>query len=166
MMQARHIRRTLPVCSVLIFSILVSMAMGSALGAPSAWWDYSTGFAIGGYDPVAYFTQRKSTPGREGIEHRWGGRYWRFVNTGNRDAFAKHPGIYAPQFAGYDALSLSKGLTVQGSPTVWAVYKKRVYLFADKTSLWAWKRNRDKITQTARANWTTLGNDLPGTSEK
>lgn len=166
MMQAPHIRTPLPACAVLMCSVLVSMAMGTALGAPSAWRDYSTGFAIGGYDPVAYFTQRKPAPGREGIEHRWGGAIWRFVNTGNRDAFAKHPAIYAPQFAGYDALALTKGLTVQGNPSVWAVYRKRVYLFAGKTSFRAWRRNRDKIIQGARANWAALGDNLPGTSEK
>lgn len=166
MMQARPIRRAWPLCSVLMVSILASMVMGSALGAPSAWRDYSSGFAIGGYDPVAYFTRRKPTPGREGIEYRWGGASWRFVNTGNRDAFAKHPSVYAPQFAGYDIIALSNGLTVQGSPAIWALYKKRTYLFAGKASLRAWRRNRDKTIQAARAKWAVLGDNLPGTSEK
>jgi len=160
MMLARHIRRVLRV------SILAPLVAGSALGAPSVWQDYSTGFAIGGYDPVAYFTQNKATPGLEGIEHRWGGANWRFANTGNRDAFAKHPKIYAPRFAGYGALSVSKGLTVQGNPTLWALYRQRTYLFADKKNLLAWKRNRDQIIATARANWGALGDTLHGTSEK
>ena len=100
--QTSHIRNVLPACcAVLMFSVLVLIVRSSALGAPSAWQDYSSGFAIGGYDPVAYFTRGRPVPGREGIEHSWGGTYWRFENTGNRDAFAKHPGVYAPQFAGY-----------------------------------------------------------------
>ena len=165
MTQTPFIRAVQPACSVTIFLVMTLMVLGQALGSPSAWRDYANGFAIGGYDPVAYFTQQKPAPGQDGIEHSWGGVNWLFVNTGNRDAFAKHPSIYAPQFAGYDALALSKGLTVQGSPTLWAVYQKRTYLFADRASLGAWKRNREKILLSARANWTSLGNNLPGTSE-
>lgn len=166
MMQLRPIRNAWPVRSVLMGAVLASMVMGSALGAPSVWRDYASGYAIGGYDPVAYFTQNAPTLGHEGIEHHWGGASWRFVNTGNRDAFAKHPSVYAPQFAGYDVISLSKGLTVQGSPSVWALYKQRTYLFASKASLRAWRRNRDKIIKAAHIKWAVLGKNLPGTSEK
>ena len=154
------------ICRILLHSILAALVTGSALGAPSAWQDYSTGYAIGGFDPVAYFTRREAAPGLEGIEHRWGGMYWRFANTGNRDAFAKFPNIYAPQFAGYDVLSVSKGLSVQGNPALWDIYQRKVYLFADKKNLLAWKRNQDQIIAAARANWSALGDNLPGTSEK
>ena len=159
-MLALYVRKLLSV------SILVSLGAASASGAPSAWRDYSTWYAIGGYDPVAYYTQHRPVQGREGIEYRWGGANWRFTNTGNRDAFAKHPSVYAPQFAGYDVFSLSKGLTVQGNPTLWALYRHRVYLFAGKKNFRAWERNRDQIIATAGANWGALGNNLPGTSEK
>ena len=150
---------------ILIFSILACLVTGSALGAPTVWRDFTSGYAIGGYDPVAYFTQNKATPGLEGIEHRWGGANWRFTNSGNRDAFAKHPTIYMPRFAGYDVFSMSKGLSVQGSPSLWARYKQQIYLFADKKNLLAWKRDRDRIIETARANWRKLGENIPGTSE-
>ena len=133
--------------------------------APSVWRDPATGFAIGGYDPVAYHTDSKPAPGKIGVEHRWGGAVWQFLNIGNRDAFAKHPGFYAPRFAGYDALALSKGLTVRGHPAVWAMYKGRVYLFRDVAGLRAWRRDPEKITTKAQANWPRLGGDLPGTSE-
>jgi hypothetical protein len=141
-------------------------AQGSALhAAPSAWRDQATGFAIAGYDPVAYHTDSKPAPGKSGLEHRWGGTVWQFISVGNRDAFAKHPEIYAPRFAGYDALALSKGLTVRGHPAVWAKYKGRVYLFFDVASLRAWHRTQEKTTTMAQANWKQLGGNLPGTSE-
>ena len=165
MTQMPFIRAVLPAFSVSIFLMMAPMVAGDAFGAPSAWRDPANGFAIGGYDPVAYFTQHNPTPGQEGIEHSWGGVNWRFVNTGNRDAFAKHPSVYAPQFAGYDAIALSKGLTVQGSPTLWVVHQQRTYLFSDRANLGAWKLNRDKILLSARAKWNTLGGNLSGTSE-
>ena len=156
--------------NLLKFVIAVTLACaplgphGRTHAAPMIWSDHATGFALGGYDPVAYFTQRRPKLGHEGIEYRWGGAAWRFLNASNRAAFARHPGVYTPVFAGYDALALSKGLTVQGYPTIWAVYKERVYLFSDIASLRAWRRNPEKITSVARSNWTRLGKDLPGTS--
>jgi hypothetical protein len=135
------------------------------LAAPSAWRDQATGFAIGGYDPVAYHTDSKPALGSEGVELRWGGAVWQFMSVGNRDVFAMHPQIYAPRFAGYDALALSKGLTVRGHPAVWAMYKTRVYLFRDVANMLAWRRDQEKITTLAQTNWTQLGGDLPGTSE-
>lgn len=159
MTPARHINI---ISLILIIALVIA---GSALGAPKIWRDNSTGFAIGGYDPVAYFIQRKAANGHEGIEYRWGGANWRFANTGNRDAFAKHPSFYVPQFAGYDAVSLSQGLTVEGSPALWAFYQRHIYLFASQKNLAAWHRNRSQTIAAARSNWGALGDSLPGTSE-
>jgi len=144
----------------------VLWAHDSALhAAPSVWRDQASGFAIGGYDPVAYHTDLKPALGREGVEHRWGGAVWQFMSVGNRDVFAMHPDFYAPRFAGYDPVALSKGLTVRGHPAVWAMYKTRVYLFRDVESLRAWRRDREKTITMAQANWPRLGGNLPGTSE-
>ncbi|MDA7948715.1 MAG: hypothetical protein MPJ78_14720 [Hyphomicrobiaceae bacterium] len=132
--------------------------------APAVWRDHATGFAIGGYDPVAYHTQRRPVRGRNGLEHQWGGAAWRFFNSGNRDAFAKHPEIYVPRFAGYDAFALSRGLTLQGEPLLWVFYKGRLLLFQNRKNLKLWKRNPDAVTKRASINWKKLGKDLPGTS--
>ncbi len=147
--------------AVLLWVALLAQA-SPLLGAPGAWRDSATGFAIGGYDPVAYYINKAPVRGRKGVEHRWGGAVWKFANSGNRDAFAKHPEIYAPGFAGYDARALAKGLTVQGLPVVWAIYRRRVYLFHDAASLQVWRRDREKITAAARANWARLAKEMPG----
>jgi len=152
--------------------IAVSLALamlvltGHLFAAPRVWLDTATGFAIGGYDPVAYHTNKAPTRGREGVEHRWGGSVWKFENSGNRDAFAKHPEIYAPAFAGYDAHALAEGLTVQGLPVIWEIYQQRVYLFLDEPSLRKWRRDRKKVTAAAQANWARLAKELPGMPER
>jgi hypothetical protein len=60
----------------------------------------NTGLAISGFDPVAYFTEGKALFGRPELELNLDGAVWRFTNEGNRGAFAKHPEVYAPRFAG------------------------------------------------------------------
>ena len=79
--------------------------------------DWHTGLAIGGYDPVAFFTDGKPLLGKADIEFAYGGAIWRFRNVGNRDAFAAHPEIYRPQFGGYDPLGVAHGVAVPGNPT-------------------------------------------------
>lgn len=157
---------SLSACTGLLLALAILAQTGNLLAAPGAWRDPATGFAIGGYDPVAYFTKKSPTLGQEGVEHRWRGAVWQFANSGNRDAFAKYPEIYAPGFAGYDARALAKGLTVRGSPVVWALFKGKVYFFRDASSLRQWQRDPRGITAAAQANWPGLAKDLPGTSER
>jgi YHS domain-containing protein len=76
----------------------------------------TTGLAISGFDPVAYFTEGKALFGRAEFELNLEGSVWRFNNEGNRGAFAKNPEVYAPQFGGYDPVAIGRGRSVQGIP--------------------------------------------------
>ena len=48
--------------------------------------DRHAGLAIGGYDPVAFFTDGRPKAGNPELELRYGGAIWRFCNvaTGRR----------------------------------------------------------------------------------
>lgn len=164
-MKLRRIRCEKLILAAIALLALVLLSGGRVWGAPSIWRDHATGFAMAGYDPVAYHTRGKPVLGEDGMEHRWGGAVWKFENRGNRAAFAKHPQAYVPRFAGYDAEALSRGLTVTGSPLVWAKYRERIYLFRDIESLRAWREDPEPLILKAEANWKRLGDDLPGTSE-
>src|SRR5690242_6181238 len=63
--------------------------------------------AIDGYDPVAYFTDAKPTPGLSGTEYVWHGARWRFASPEHRALFVANPERYAPQFDGYCAMGVS-----------------------------------------------------------
>src|SRR4051812_32060779 len=60
--------------------------------------DRTTGLAIDGFDPVAYFTDAQPMVGQPGFEASEAGAIWRFRNEGNRASFVRHPEIYGPQF--------------------------------------------------------------------
>ena len=91
--------------------------------------DRHTGLAMGGYDPVAYFTDARPKMGRPEFEYRLKGVIWRFSNEGNRDAFAENSAIYVPRFGGYDPVAIARGVAVPGNPTLWLVARERLYLF-------------------------------------
>lgn len=156
----RHVRKGL-LRSALAF-LLVSLANPSAgFAEPKAWQDGSTGLAIGGYDPLAYYTKGEPRIGRDGVELNWGGAIWRFLNTGNRDAFKKHPLAYAPRFAGYDAYALTLGRTTPGHPRIWVRHEDRIYLFHNAANLRLWQGDRDKAIKLAEERWPVLSADLP-----
>jgi YHS domain-containing protein len=94
---------------IAVFAIIVSLFAGLPLGAAAGGIterivvDRHTGLALGGYDPVAFYTDGKPLPGSPDFELQYGGAVWRFCNFGNRAAFAERPDVYMPQFGGYES---------------------------------------------------------------
>jgi YHS domain-containing protein len=71
--------------------------------------DPLTGIAIGGMDPVSYFTEPAPLPGKPEFEFYWMGAPWLFANEANFEIFKRHPEIYAPQYGGHGAMSMARG---------------------------------------------------------
>ena len=72
-----------------LFAILVALgvpALASASPAPSVS-ATEQGIAIGGYDPVAYFTEGHPVAGSANFELRWSGATWRFASAASRARF-------------------------------------------------------------------------------
>ena len=120
----------------------------------------TTGLAISGFDPVAYFTEGKALFGRPEIELNMDGAVWRFTNEGNRGAFANHPDVYAPRFGGYDPLAIGRGRSVQGHPLIWAVAGQRLYLFYSEQARTAFLADPGRIIETAERKWPDLARTL------
>jgi hypothetical protein len=55
--------------------------------------------AVGGYDPVSYFTEGKAVVGQATIGPDYQDAIWRFVSSANRDTFKTSPAQYAPHTA-------------------------------------------------------------------
>jgi hypothetical protein len=118
--------------------------------------DWHTGLAIGGYDPVAFYTDGKPMLGRPDFELRYGGAIWRFCNIGNREAFAGQPDVYMPQFGGYDPLGVAHGVAVAGSPGLWLISGSRLFLFYDRRRLEAFAADPDRIIAAAERKWSDV----------
>ena len=85
--------------------------------------------AIKGYDPVAYFTIGKPTPGLPELEYEWDEHRYRFSRREHLELFKADPAHYAPQFAGFCAVALSRGELDDGNPEYWLVADDKLYLF-------------------------------------
>jgi hypothetical protein len=115
--------------------------------------DRHTGLAIGGFDPVAFYTDGKPVPGNPDFEFRYGGAVWRFCNIGNREAFAARPDVYMPKFGGYDPLGVAHGVAVAGNPSVWSITRGRLFLFYDRDRRATFVADAERITSAAERKW-------------
>ncbi|HET7885073.1 MAG TPA: YHS domain-containing (seleno)protein [Bradyrhizobium sp.] len=119
-----------------------------------------SGLAIEGYDPLAYFIDGRPELGLPAYEAAQGGAVWRFRNEGNRDSFAAHPEIYAPQFGGYDPVDLARGVTVAGNPRFWLVTGQRLYLFGREDTRDAFAADPAPYLKEATQRWPALEEQL------
>ncbi len=122
--------------------------------------DRHTGLAIGGYDPVAYFTDGAARPGRSELELSVAGAVWRFRSEGNRAAFLADPEVYQPRFGGYDPVGVAEGRPVAGSARLWLVWGQRLYLFARDDNRAAFAADPARFLAPAVRNWPVVRNDL------
>jgi hypothetical protein len=115
--------------------------------------DWHTGLAIDGYDPVAFFTDGKPLQGSANLELRRGDVVWRFINVGNRAAFAAAPNVYIPQYGGYDAIGVARGLAVAGNPNVWVIQGQRLFLFYDSARRQKFVTDPNRVIASADRKW-------------
>ncbi len=114
----------------------------------------SKGVAIRGYDPVAYFAQKKAIKGKAEHAHRYGGASWWFVSAKNKAAFVAHPERYMPQYGGFCAFAMAQGKRVPIDPKAWSLVKGKLYLNYSKGVQAKWEKERDALIKKADAHWS------------
>ena len=148
-------RTTKSMAKLLVIALFVSGALlgfqaGEKLNKTSA------GLAIKGYDPVAYFEDGKPEKGNPAYQFQWKGATWRFSSAARRDAFAKEPVRYAPQYGGFCAYGVSEGHTAPIDPEAWTIIDGKLYLNYDKQVREDSKKDTKGRIQKADQNWPKL----------
>lgn len=134
--------------------ILVCAAPPAAWAAsPEVFTGDIKGVAINGYDPVAYFTEKKPVAGKADITHAWKGVIWRFVSTQNLDLFKTAPEKYAPQYGGYCAYAVANGYTAKTDPDAWSIVDDKLYLNYSKSVQSTWEKDIPGYIRSADRNW-------------
>lgn len=128
--------------------------------------DPLSGAAIGGYDPVSYFTDGEPLPGRPEFEYWWEGLPWYFANAANRDVFLRNPEIYAPAFGGYGVMALSRGYLSAGNPRISLVTAGQLFLFHSTANRDAFVISQRAAYEKALQNWGELSEELIAPSDQ
>lgn len=149
-------RNALLVCAALALSPMLASSDRALAGQAPVYTGIVKGVAVGGYDPVAYFTEKKPVAGKADITLQHEGTAWRFATAANRDAFKADPSKYAPQYGGYCAWAVSQGYTAKGDPKVWSITAGKLYLNYDKSVQSGWEKDVPGLIRKADANWPAV----------
>ena len=116
----------------------------------------SSGLALKGYDPVAYFTEKKPVAGKPEFTARHEGATYRFASAANRDAFAAAPEKYAPQYGGSCAFGMAAGYKAPVEPDAWTVVDGKLYLNYNQSVRSQWSSDVPGYVRKADANWPSV----------
>lgn len=118
------------------------------------------GLALQGYDPVAYFIDKKPVMGQAALTYRYQGATYRLASEKNRQLFAKDPASYAPQYGGWCAYALGKrGDKVKINPESFKITDGKLYLFYKKRSYNAlnpWNKKEEILRTQADKEWQEI----------
>ena len=118
--------------------------------------------AIQGYDPVAYFTQKKAVKGTATIATTYEGVTYNFSSQPNKDLFLKNPSSYEPQYGGWCAFAMGDyGKKVEVNPETFKILDGKLYLFYNayfNNTLKSWNKDEVSLKKKADANWKKLIN--------
>ncbi|MGJ5618451.1 YHS domain-containing (seleno)protein [Sulfitobacter sp. MF3-043] len=124
-----------------------------------------TGFAVSGYDVVAYFNlpqnpvgevQPEGVPGSKAITAEYNGSTFAFSSEENKAKFQADPAKYAPQYDGHCAYGVSKGGKVPGNPNLWRIVDDKLYLNITKNVVGFWEEDIPGNLELAENNWASI----------
>lgn len=116
--------------------------------------------AIQGYDPVAYFSQKRAVKGNSSLLVNYDGVIYYFSSQENKNMFLKSPINYEPQFGGWCAFAMGdSGDKVDVNPETFKVLDGKLYLFYNaffNNTLKSWNKDEAKLKVKAENNWRKI----------
>lgn len=139
-----------------LFLAALAISLLFASGASAQVNTNGTANAIGGYDPVAYFTDHAAVLGSADHAFDWHGGHWLFASEEHRALFAASPARYAPAYGGYCAFAAADGRLVHVDPQAWHVEGGRLFLNYSLDIRRQWLADRAHFIEQADARWPEL----------
>ncbi|GFE49710.1 hypothetical protein So717_14630 [Roseobacter cerasinus] len=147
--------------AALTFAVATSaLAAGPELNASS------TGLAMQGYDPVAYFTLGEATKGsyKITVAHN-DATYW-FANEEHKAAFEENPESFLPEYGGYCAFGAAMGFKFDGDPQHWKIVDGELFLNLSQDIQERWSKDIPGFIQQADANWENIEGAEPASLQQ
>jgi YHS domain-containing protein len=113
----------------------------------------SKGVILKGYDPVAYFTQKKAVKGSPKYQTAYQGATYYFSSAADLATFKKSPAKYVPQYGGFCANGIANRQASAGDPTVFFVREGKLYVCASPEAEKEFQSNAQANVKKADDNW-------------
>jgi YHS domain-containing protein len=115
------------------------------------------GVAIGGTDPVAYFTEGKPMQGSPEFAAEYMGATWHFASAEHRDLFQGDPETYAPQYGGFCAFGVAvPKYKISTVPEAWSIVDGKLYLNYSLPTQERWQSDVPGYIAAADETWPNL----------
>ena len=111
------------------------------------------GVALHGFDPVAYFTQNKAVLGKPQLTAEYHGVTYEFATKEDQSAFQADPEKYVPQYGGFCAFAVSRGVKADIDPHEFAINDGKLYVNYSERALKAYQEDIKGNTEKADHNW-------------
>lgn len=154
--------------------IAIAVTLGSSLAAYAGdQFVDKTGFAVSGYDVVAYSNldqapagseQPAAVPGKADITAEYNGATFAFATVENRDEFLKDPAEYAPQYDGHCAYGVAQNNKVPANPNLWRIVDDKLYLNISREYAERWETDIPGYLKTSEGNWPDLEDNKASTA--
>lgn len=143
---------------LLVFAVLATTQVSAqSVTKRTKEFNLEKGLAIQGYDPVAYFTQKKAVKGKTSIATTFEGVTYYFASNENKEIFKKNPSGYEPQYGGWCAYAMgSNGEKVEVDPETFKIVNGKLFLFYNayfNNTLKSWNKDEVNLNRKADANW-------------
>lgn len=144
--------------------LLGAMAMlAVAISTPALAQDYTHNTpGVGGYDPVAYFTDGKPMRGSGYHVTVHDGVAYAFTSEAHKKLFEANPLKYLPAYGGYCAYGVAVGKKFIVDPEAWKIVDGTLYLNLDKTIQHKWEKDIPGYIKKADSNWPEIKDKAPG----
>lgn len=114
------------------------------------------GLALQGYDPVAYFTDSRPTPGDPRFRSTYKGATYQFASAAHKTMFDSDPAKYEPQFGGFCGYAASINRVSPIGVEYWEILDGRLVLQHNEKAWSLWHKDVPGNLVKAEHNWPGL----------
>ncbi len=144
-------RRSILVGLPALVTVAVDRAALAAEGAPQV---VEKRLALGGHDPVSYFTEGHPEKGSAEYSAAFDDATYWFKSAEHRATFVADPDHYAPLFRGFCTVALSRGAKLEAE--AWAIADGKLYVFHSKAGVPVFQAQTASVIEKATDNWAKL----------
>jgi YHS domain-containing protein len=132
------------------------VARNGVLGGKTLVYTDKNGIALGGYDPITYFSSGQPSKGDPKIEATFNGALYHFVSQDNRATFEKDPIKYAPSYGGFCGYAASTGKVRPANPLIWSIVDGQLVVQHTKSADELWRKDVAGNKSKADRYWPLL----------
>ena len=111
------------------------------------------GVGAHGYDPVAFYRERKAVKVDPQYQSKDAGATYYFQSAADKAAFDKEPAKYAPQYGGYCAMAMTMTKLEDVDPNFFLVYDGKLFLQRNEKAHMMFSKDPEGNHKMADGNW-------------